>query len=113
MKNFLIYFFSILLLNLNATAELQDCSQYKKLSKNYLKCTKDNLKFKSDEAGITKKTEDFKESKTLSEFLNKDKKVTEKDDQVETEKKIDWKESTENFKSSKTIEEVIKKNKGE
>ena len=78
MKNFLIYFFSILLLNLNATAELQDCSQYKKLSKDYLKCTKDNLKFKSDEAGITKKTEDFKESKTLSEFLNKDKKVTEK-----------------------------------
>ena len=113
MKILFFTFFAFIFLNTNVIAELKDCSQFKKLSKDYLICTKDNLKFKSDEAGITKKTEDFKESKTLSEFLNKDKKVTEKDDQVETEKKIDWKESTENFKSSKTIEEVIKKNKGE
>jgi hypothetical protein len=84
-------------------AELQDCSQFKKLSKDYLKCTKDNLKFKSDEAGITKKVKDFKESKTLADFLSKDKKVTEKENQVEKKKKIDWKESTENLKSSKSI----------
>src|SRR6056300_497739 len=113
MKILFIGIFTFIFFNTQVFAELQDCSQFKKLSKDYLKCTKDNLKFKSDEVGITKKAKDFQESKTLSEFLNKDKKVTEKDDQVETEKKIDWKESTENFKSSKTIEEVLKKNKGE
>ena len=73
MKNFLIYFFSILLLNLNATAELQDCSQYKKLSKDYLKCTKDNLKFKSEDTTISEKVKDFSESKTLADFFFKKK----------------------------------------
>ena len=32
----------------------------------------DNLKYKSDEVGITKKLKKFKESKTLKEFFTKE-----------------------------------------
>ena len=112
MKILFIGIFTFIFFNTYLFAELQDCSQFKKLSKDYLKCTKDNLKFKSDEAGVTQKANDFKESETLLDFLNKDKKVTEKENQtIKENKEIDWKKSTENFKSSKTIEEFIKKNK--
>ena len=56
-----------------AYAEMEDCSKFNKLSKEYLKCTKDNLKYKSDESGLTNKVKNFKSSKTLSEFFKKNK----------------------------------------
>ena len=74
MKILFIGIFAFIFFNTYVFAELQDCNQFKKLSKDYLKCTKDNLRFKSDEAGITKKVKDLKESKTLADFLSKDKK---------------------------------------
>ena len=72
MKKILITILLFLFTSINAFAELQDCSQIKKLSKEYLKCTKDNLEYKSDEIGITKKLKKFKESKTLKEFFTKE-----------------------------------------
>tara|TARA_X000001036_G_C20402512_1_gene693396 strand:- start:302 stop:526 length:225 start_codon:yes stop_codon:yes gene_type:complete len=74
MKKTLITIILFLFSSINAFAELQDCSQIKKLSKEYLKCAKDNLKHKSDEAGITSKLKKFKESKSLKEFITKEKK---------------------------------------
>ena len=72
MKKFLITIIIFLFFTVSTFAELQDCSQIKKLSKEYLKCTKDNLKNKSDEVGITKKLKKFKESKTLKEFFTRE-----------------------------------------
>ena len=54
-----------------SSAQIEDCSIFNKLSKEYLKCTKDNLKFKSDETGLTSKFENFRSSKTLTEFFKK------------------------------------------
>ena len=73
MKKILITIFLFLFASINAFAELQDCSQIKKLSKEYLQCTRDNLKHKSEEVGITSKLKKFKESKSLKEFLTKEK----------------------------------------
>ena len=72
MKKILITIILFLFTSINAFAELQDCSQIKKLSKEYLICTKDNLKHKSEELGITSKLKKFKESKTLKEFITKE-----------------------------------------
>ena len=72
MKKFLTTIIIFLFSTVSTFAELQDCSQIKKLSKEYLECTKDNLKYKSDEVGITKKLKKFKESKTLKEFFTKE-----------------------------------------
>ena len=72
MKKFLTTIIIFLFSTISTFAEMQDCSQIKKLSKEYLKCTKDNLKYKSDEVGITKKLQKFKESKTLKEFFTKE-----------------------------------------
>ena len=52
-------------------AEIQDCSEFKKISKNYLECTKNNLKYKSEETGITEKVKNFGSSKTLTGFFKK------------------------------------------
>ena len=71
MKKFLTTIIIFLFSTVSTFAELQDCSQIKKISKEYLKCTKDNLKYKSDKIGITKKLKKFKESKTLKEFFTK------------------------------------------
>tara|TARA_A100000164_G_C21633863_1_gene642529 strand:- start:306 stop:536 length:231 start_codon:yes stop_codon:yes gene_type:complete len=63
---------SLILISL-VNAEIKDCSEFDKLSKMYLKCTKDNLKYKSDKSGLTKKLDNFKSSKTLTEFFKKNK----------------------------------------
>jgi len=69
-------FFSIILTFLffflsTAFSEIEDCSEFNKLSKEYLKCTKNNLKQKSNDSGLTNKVENFKSSKTLTEFFRK------------------------------------------
>jgi len=72
-KNFL---FAITILFFNTTialSEIQDCNKFDKLSKEYLKCQKDNLLYKSKESGFTDNVDNFKSSKTLSEFLKKNK----------------------------------------
>ena len=72
-KNFisslLILFFSTSI----GLSEIQDCNKFDKLSKEYLKCQKDNLLYKSEESGLTENVSNFKSSKTLSEFLKKNK----------------------------------------
>ena len=54
-------------------ADIKDCSEFSKLSTEYIKCTKDNLKQKSNDSGLTNKVENFKSSKTLTEFFKKNK----------------------------------------
>tara|TARA_B100000575_G_C22914655_1_gene530953 strand:+ start:69 stop:296 length:228 start_codon:yes stop_codon:yes gene_type:complete len=73
MKIFYIILISIFFLIPHVVAEIKDCSKFNKLSKEYLKCTKDNLKYKSDETGLTNKIKNFKTSNTLTEFFNKNK----------------------------------------
>ena len=66
----LIYLF---ILTSSTKAEIKDCSEFSKLSKEYIKCTKDNLKKKSNDSGLTNKLKNFKSSKTLTEFFKKNK----------------------------------------
>ena len=49
----------------------ESCKQYKKLSKNYLKCLGGNLKNKSSGLGLD--TSNIKEKKTLSDWFKKKK----------------------------------------
>tara|TARA_X000000950_G_C13454394_1_gene473244 strand:- start:215 stop:445 length:231 start_codon:yes stop_codon:yes gene_type:complete len=73
MKKFSIISIFVIFLISIANAEEKDCSEFNKLSKEYIKCTKDNLKLKSDKSGLTSKVENFKSSKTLTEFFKKNK----------------------------------------
>tara|TARA_A100000164_G_scaffold351690_1_gene356664 strand:- start:4775 stop:5005 length:231 start_codon:yes stop_codon:yes gene_type:complete len=73
MKKFSVTSIFIIFLISIVNAEIKDCSEFNKLSKEYLKCTKDNLKHKSDKSGLTSKVEKFKASKTLNEFFKKNK----------------------------------------
>ena len=68
----IISIISFILISISS-AEIKDCSEFDKLSKMYLKCTKDNLKYKSDKSGLTKKLDNFKSSRTLTEFFKKNK----------------------------------------
>tara|TARA_A100000164_G_scaffold117212_1_gene103369 strand:+ start:350 stop:577 length:228 start_codon:yes stop_codon:yes gene_type:complete len=70
----LVVIIFVLITNTPAFSEMEDCNIYKIMSKDYLKCQKDNLKHKSEEKGITEGVSNFKSSKTLSEFLKKNKK---------------------------------------
>ena len=54
-----------------AFSEIKDCNKLKKLSKDYIKCQKDNLKSKSDETTIGKGINKFKSSKTLADLIKK------------------------------------------
>tara|TARA_Y100001958_G_scaffold17338_1_gene10588 strand:+ start:291 stop:518 length:228 start_codon:yes stop_codon:yes gene_type:complete len=74
MKKIFLFIITILLFNTSITlSEIQDCNEFDKLSKEYLKCQKDNLLYKSEESGLTDNVNNFKSSKTLSEFLKKNK----------------------------------------
>ena len=73
MKKFSIILIFMILLISTVKAEVKDCSKFDKLSKEYIKCTKDNLKYKSDKSGLTDKVKNFKSSKTLTEFFKKNK----------------------------------------
>ena len=73
MKKLSIILIFIILLISTVKAEVKDCSKFDKLSKKYIKCTKDNLKYKSDKSGLTDKVTNFKSSKTLTEFFKKNK----------------------------------------
>ena len=73
-KNFL-FIIVILVFNMSTSfSEIQDCNKFDKLTKEYLKCQKDNLLYKSEETGVTEGVNNFKSSKTLTEFLKKNKK---------------------------------------
>ena len=73
MKIFYSILIFLFILTSFAKADIKDCSEFSKLSKEYLKCTKDNIKQKSDDSGLTNKLENFKSSKTLTEFFKKNK----------------------------------------
>ena len=73
MKFFWTIFIYLFILISFTKADIKDCSEFSKLSKEYLKCTKNNLKQKSDDTGLTNKLKNFKSSKTLSEFFKKNK----------------------------------------
>ena len=71
MKKILILI-SITFLFINPTiAKIEDCTKYKKLSKEFLDCQKKNIKEKDKEYGVSKKVNKFKSSKTLTEFFKK------------------------------------------
>ena len=71
MKVFLTILIYLFILISFTKANIKDCSEISKISKEYLKCTKNNLKQKSDDSGLTNKLENFKSSKTLTEFFKK------------------------------------------
>ena len=74
MKKIFLFIITILLFSTSIVlSEIQDCNEFDKLSKEYLKCQKDNLLYKSEESGLTENVNNFKSSKTLSEFLKKNK----------------------------------------
>ena len=74
MKKKFLFIILVLVFNIQvASSEIQDCNKYEKLSKDYLKCQKDNLVLKTEDSGITDGVKNFKSSKTLSEFLKKNK----------------------------------------
>ena len=70
MKKILTLIF-ILILTTNYAHSSDDCKQYKKLSKNYLKCLGGKLKDKSSSVGLD--TGNIKEKKTLSDWFKKKK----------------------------------------
>ena len=72
MKKKFLFIILVFVFNIQvAFSEIQDCNKYEKLSKDYLKCQKDNLVLKTEDSGITDGVKNFKSSKTLSEFLKK------------------------------------------
>ena len=70
MKKILTLIF-ILILTTNYAHSSDDCNQYKKLSKDYLKCLGGKFKSKSSDVGLD--TTNIKEKKTLSDWLKKKK----------------------------------------
>ncbi len=70
MKKILLLVF-ILTLTTNYAHSSDDCNQYKKLSKDYLKCL--GGKFKSKSSDVSLDTTNIKEKKTLSDWLKKKK----------------------------------------
>ncbi len=72
LKKIVITIISLLILNIGyVMAEIKDCNEYNKLSKEFLKCQKENLKSKTDKTTIGKGINKFKSSKTLSDLLKK------------------------------------------
>ena len=70
MKKILTLIF-ILILTTNHSYSSENCKQYMKLSKDYLKCLGGKLKSKSSGVGLD--TSNIKEKKTLSDWLKKKK----------------------------------------
>tara|TARA_B100001540_G_scaffold140166_1_gene124614 strand:+ start:38 stop:250 length:213 start_codon:yes stop_codon:yes gene_type:complete len=70
MKKILVVIF-ILTFSTNYAQSSDECKQYKKLSKNYLKCLGGKLKGKSSGVGLD--TSNIKEKKTLSDWFKKKK----------------------------------------
>ena len=70
MKKILLLVF-ILTLTTNYAHSSDDCNQYKKLSKDYLKCIAGKLKDKSSGVGLD--TANIKEKKTISDWFKKKK----------------------------------------
>ena len=60
--------FSLFFLNISA-AEKQDCSELKKLSKDYWICKKNNLKVSSDDVKFD--ASNIKKKKTLADWFKK------------------------------------------
>ena len=73
MKIILIILISLLIFTIKTNASIEDCTKFNKLSVEYLECKKNNLLFKSEKSGLTTKFENFKSSKTLTEFFKKNK----------------------------------------
>ena len=68
-KNIILFtLFSLFFLNVNA-AEKQDCSELKKLSKDYWICKKNNLKKSSENVGFD--SSNIKKKKTLADWFKK------------------------------------------
>ena len=68
-KNIILFtLFSLFFLNVNA-AEKQDCSELKKLSKDYWICKKNNLKKYSENVGFD--SSNIKNKKTLADWFKK------------------------------------------
>ena len=72
-KNFLLTIIILFFSTTISHSEIQDCNKFDKLSKEYLKCQKDNLLYKSEESKLIQNVNNFKSSKTLTEFLKKSK----------------------------------------
>ena len=70
MKRFLTVIF-VLVFTINYAHSSNDCKQYKKLSKDYLKCLGGKLKGTSSGVGLD--TSNIKEKKTISDWFKKKK----------------------------------------
>ena len=72
MKKILAITFLIIFTSSNAQST-ENCKQYKKLSKNYLKCISGKLNLKNKSTGLSLDTGNIKEKKTLSDWFKKKK----------------------------------------
>ena len=55
----------------NNVQSAENCKQYKKLSKNYLKCISGKLSLKNKSKNLSIDTSNIKEKKTLSDWFKK------------------------------------------
>ena len=72
MKKIVTVIFLIAFLS-NHAYSAENCKQYKKLSKNYLKCLGGKLSLKDKSSGLSLDTSNIKEKKTLSDWFKKKK----------------------------------------
>ena len=72
MKKIIAFAFLLIFVSNNAQSA-ENCKQYKKLSKNYLKCISGKLNLKNKSTGLSLDTGNIKEKKTLSDWFKKKK----------------------------------------
>jgi len=76
----ILFFLNFLMINFSSFADVNDCTQFKKLSAKYIECNAKKFRNKTNEkvkiskekferSGIKDKLKKFKESKTLSDLI--------------------------------------------
>jgi len=66
----IVFLFAFIITHVHSA---ENCKQYKKLSKNYLKCLGGKLNLKNKSSGLGLDTNNIKEKKTLSDWFKKKK----------------------------------------
>tara|TARA_B100001175_G_scaffold313159_1_gene320298 strand:+ start:916 stop:1134 length:219 start_codon:yes stop_codon:yes gene_type:complete len=72
MKKIIVVTFLIIFASSNVQSA-ENCKQYKKLSKNYIKCISGKLSLKNKSNNLSLDTSNIKEKKTLSDWFKKKK----------------------------------------
>ncbi len=70
MKKFITIIFLLIFTSSNVHSS-EKCNQYKKLTKNYLKCISGKLNLKNKATDLSLDTSNIKEKKTISDWFKK------------------------------------------